>query len=200
MLTCCKHHLYSPGVLSLGKQRKGKKEPESGPAPKKTSMMGSNYMGPKQLVVFMFKKGKKNPVCLFLRHQNLCCHSEHHQRGQQSPAPNATPQPHTRHKSRQDPCGWSPRWPEWTEWILHSWGALIFCLSVFTCMFIKNSSPSRQPSTSFSMWAAMLYYTWHLSIKEETLLKQTEVKLVLSSTSDLPLLLSSKGKFVLGQW
>lgn len=46
-------------VLSLGKQKKGKMKPESGPAPKKTSMRWSNYMGPKQLIVFMFKKEKK---------------------------------------------------------------------------------------------------------------------------------------------
>lgn len=107
--------------------------------------------------------------------------------------------PHAQEKSQWDQCGWSPGWPQWTGWMLRSWGALIFCLRVFTCMFIKNCSPSRQPSTGFSMWATVLYYTWHLSIKEETLLKQTEVKLVLSSTSDLPLLLSSKGKFVLEQ-
>lgn len=68
------------------------------------------------------------------------------------------------------------------------------------CMFIKDSNPSGKSGAQFSMWVTMLYYTWHLSIKEETLLKQTEVKLVLSSTSDLPLLLSSKRKFVLEQW
>lgn len=96
-------------------------------------------------------------------------------------------------------CG-SPRWPEGTEWIAHSRGALHFGLSVFTCMFIKDSNPSGKSGLRFSMWVAMLYYTWHLSIKEETLLKQTEVKLVLSSTSDLLLLLSSKRKFVLEQW
>lgn len=49
-------------ALSLGKQKKGKKKPESGPAPKKTSMMWSNYMGPKQLIVFMFKKEKKKTL------------------------------------------------------------------------------------------------------------------------------------------
>lgn len=66
--------------------------------------------------------------------------------------------------------------------------------------FISNSDRSGKSGVRFSMPVAMLYYTWHLSIKEETLLKQTGVKLGLSSTSDLPLLLSTKRKFVLEQW
>lgn len=60
-------------------------------------------------------------------------------------------------------CGWwwSPHWPEWREWIRHSWGALIFYHSVFTCTFIKNSNPSGKSSIWFFYVScrALLYMT-----------------------------------------
>lgn len=158
------------------------------------------YGSQKVCCIFFKETLQGHPVFLFPWHQNLVCHSKHYQERFQSPRHWKQLEPHAQDKSWRDQCGWPPGWPWWTGWMLRGWGALIFCPSVFTCMFIRNCGPSRQPSTRFSMWATVLYYTWHLSIKEETLLKQTEVKLVLSSTSDLPLLLSSKGKFVLEQW
>lgn len=167
----------------------------------KTTMMQSNYVSLNELSAFIlfFKENQNNLVCLFLWHQNLVYLSKYHQERYQSPALKATQAT----CPRQVPAG--------SVWLITrltmvngvnapQLGSFKFCLRVFTCTFIKNCSPSRQPSPGFSMWATVLYYTWHLSIKEETLLKQTEVKLVLSSTSDLPLLLSSKGKFVLEQW
>lgn len=155
----------------------------------------------KQLLVFAFKN--KN-VCLFppwIGHSNLCYSSQCHRQAHSHPSSQLQNSHVTRPGLRSSawlvPIAHRPRW---TEWRLRSWGALIFCHRVFTRVFIKNSNPSGKSGREVfhASCHALLYMT--LSIKEETLLKQTEVKLVLSSTSDLPLLLSSKRKFVLEQW
>lgn len=146
------------------------------------------------------RQTKKLSFIPWIRHWNPCCYSKCHQERRCSPSLAVTATWPIRVSLVIGAAVLIPTLARVNRMNTPQSGVVIFCLSVLTRMFITNSSPSRKPSTRFPVRAATLYYTWHLSITEATLLKQSEVKLVLSSTSDLPLLLSSKRKSVWEQW